>query len=131
MAEHPNVGHIREGYDAFASGDFEKVSSLWDPSVVWHVGGQSSLAGDYKGQDEVFGYLGKAAELTGGTMKIEIHDILANDEHGAALITLMAERDDGRSLEMNEVHVFHLSDGKVTEFWAFEEDQRRSDEFFA
>ncbi len=62
-------------------------------------------------------------------MKIEVHDILANDTHGVALVTRMAERD-GRSFEMNEVHVFHISDGKVTEYWGFEEDQRRSDEFF-
>ncbi len=131
MADHPNITNIREGYEGFASGDLEKISNLWDPGVVWHVGGQNPFAGDYKGQDEVFGYLGRLAEITGGTMKIEIHDVLANDEHGTALVTVMAERDDGRSLEMNEVHVFHLSGGKVTEFWAFEEDQRRSDEFFA
>ena len=129
MAEHPNVARIREGYEAFGAGDLEKVREFFDPNVVWHVGGRSPLAGDYKGRDEVFGLFGRAFEVTGGSMKIEVHDILANDEHGVALVTRMAERD-GRSFEMNEVHVFHISDGKVTEYWGFEQDQRRSDEFF-
>jgi uncharacterized protein len=129
MAEHPNVARIREGYEAFGTGDLEKVGEFFDPNIVWHVGGQSSFAGDYKGQEEIFGLFGRAFEVTGGSMKIEVHDILANDKHGVALVTRMAERE-GRSLEMNEVHVFHFLDGKVTEYWAFEEDQRRADEFF-
>jgi len=29
------------------------------------------------------------------------------------------------------VHVFHMSDGKMTEFWAFPEDPSRYDEFWA
>jgi ketosteroid isomerase-like protein len=130
MAEHPNVARIREGYEAFGTGDLEKIGEFFDPNVAWHVGGQSSLAGDYKGHEEVFGLFVRAFEATGGSMKIEVHDVLANDKHGVALVTRMAERD-GRSFEMNEVHIFHLSDGKATEYWGFEEDQRRSDEFFS
>lgn len=130
MAEHPNVQRLREGYAAFAKGDLDTVKTLWTDDVVWHVGGNNPLAGDYKGQDEILGFFGKAFELTGGTMKIDVHDILANDEHAVALVTVSAQRD-GKTTDMNAVHVFHVRDGKTSEFWGFNEDDRRADDFWA
>jgi hypothetical protein len=38
-----------------------------------------------------------------------------NDEHGVALVIESASRQ-GRSHAGNATHVFHLSDGQVTEF---------------
>ena len=34
----------------------------------------------------------------------------------------------GRSAEVNEAHVFHLRDGKVTEFWTSSTDMYAFDE---
>ena len=83
-----------------------------------------------RAQDEIFGFFGKVFELSGGTFKLEVHELFANDEHGVALVHAQGERQ-GKTLDMNEVHVFHLKDGKTTEFWSFEEDQRRADEFWS
>ena len=130
MADHPNVQRLRDGYAAFAKGDMDAVKELWTDDVVWHVGGNNPLAGDYKGQDEILGFFAKAFEQTGGTMKIDLHDVLANDEHAVGLVTLSAQRN-GKSTEMRAVHVFELRDGKTCEFWNFNEDDRRADEFWA
>ncbi len=130
MPDHPNVAKIREGYEAFAAGDIEKAASTWADGIIWHALGNSKISGDYKGQEEVFGFFGKLLELAGAEMIIDVHDVLANDMHGTALVKFSANRD-GKPYEMNEVHVFHFEDGLVTEFWAFEEDQRRSEEFFS
>lgn len=60
---------------------------------------------------------GRLFELSGGTLSVELHDVVANDEHGVALFALRAARD-GRQLEDNEVLVFHPSqDGKAAEIW--------------
>lgn len=67
---------------------------------------------------------------SGGSFRVDIHDMLANDEHGVALVTESATRGD-ESYEGTLVHVFHMSDGKMTEFWDFSEDQSRYDEFWA
>ena len=130
MAEHPNVQRLRDGYAAFGKGDMDTVKQLWTDDVVWHVGGESPLAGDYKGQDEIIGFFGRIFEMSGGSLELEVHDILANDEHAVALVTQRGKRD-GKSLEMNAVHVFNLRDGKTSEFWAFNEDDRRADEFWS
>src|SRR5271169_1497907 len=53
----------------------------------------------------------------GGTLRLELHDVVANDQHGVALFTVSAERE-GRPFAGNEVLIGHLSpDGKATEVW--------------
>src|SRR2546428_7653130 len=82
---HPNVELLQKGYDAFEKGDLDTLRELFAADIVFHTTGHSPLAGDYRGQDEVFGFFGKLVELTGGTFKIERHAVLADDEHGAVL----------------------------------------------
>jgi hypothetical protein len=38
------------------------------------------------------GFFGKLMELSGGTFRIEIHDVVANDTHGVVLVTTHGER---------------------------------------
>jgi uncharacterized protein len=126
---HPNEELVRKGYEAFQKADMETVRSLFADDIVWHVGGRSPLAGDYRGPEEVLGFLGRTMEMTGGSFSLEIHDLLANEEHGIALVVARGQRD-GRSLDDRQVHVLHLSDGKVTEFWGHPGDQYATDEFW-
>ena len=44
-------------------------------------------------------------------------------------MTAHGERD-GQQLVAREVDIWHLADGKATEFWAFPEDQSALDRFF-
>src|SRR6266550_6290526 len=113
---HPNADLLNKGYDAFDKGDLDTVRSLFADDIVFHVAGNSQLAGDYRGIDEVFGFFGKLVELSGGTFKIERHAVLADDEHATVLSTSSAERN-GTSLTLKTIDVFHVADGKVTECW--------------
>ena len=130
MAEHPNLERARKGYEAFGKGDMETVSELMDDGIVWHVSGDNPLSGDYEGKDAIMGYFGRLMQETGGTFKNDVHDMLANDEHGVALVNVSATRGD-KSIEMPSVQVFHMTDGKMTEFWAFSQDTAAFDDFWA
>jgi len=130
MNDHPNLESARVGYEAFARGDMEAVSANMSDDIVWHTAGNNILSGDYVGKEAVFGFFARLMEETGGNFKNEIHDLLANDEHGVALVTGSATRGN-KTLEGNTVHVFHMKDGKITEFWAFAEDQNLVDEFWS
>ena len=127
MAEHPNVTRMRDGYAAFAKGDFAVLNDLFADDVVWHVGGRNQLTKDYRGRDEVYGFFGKLLELTEGSFHIDLHAVLADDEHGVALVVISASRG-GKSVTINEAHVFHLHDGRVTEFWDASTDEYALDE---
>jgi ketosteroid isomerase-like protein len=130
MADHPNVELLRKGYQAYSRGDMETINELFADDVEWHVAGRSQLAGNYHGKDEVFGFFGKIIELSGGTARFEVHDVLANDEHGVALVTGSASRA-GRDFTGKDVHTFHIRDGKVVEFWDSPLDQYAIDEFWS
>ncbi len=129
MADHPNLESARAGYEAFAAGDMATVNELLADDIVWHSGGDNILTGDYEGKEAVFNFFGQLMQETEGSFKNDIHDMLANDDHGVALVTATATRGD-KSIEGRVAHIFHMRDGKMTEFWAFPEDQGQFDEFW-
>jgi ketosteroid isomerase-like protein len=127
---HDNLKVLQDGYAAFGAGDIGRLSELFTDDVTWHVPGNNALSGDYHGKQEVFGFFGKLAELTNGTFHLEVHDLLADDTHGIGLAKVTGTRGD-RTLEVNDVNVFHLLDGKVTECWLATTDQQAEDAFWA
>ena len=127
---HPNEDLVRKGYAAFATGDMQTLGELFAEDVVWNTPGNNPLAGTRKGQQEVFELFGKVAELTGGNFSLDIHDVLANDEHTVALVTAKGSRE-GKTIEDHQAHVFHIQDGKVTEYWGHPTDQAAIDEFWS
>lgn len=127
---HPNEDLVRRGFAAFGTGDLATLGQLFADDIVWHVGGRSPITGDYKGKDEVFGFFAQLAERAGGTFRVDVHDVLANDEHVVALTNGTAERE-GKRLNDNGVQIFHVKDGKVTETWFHPGDQYAADEFWS
>jgi ketosteroid isomerase-like protein len=116
MTEHPNVARISDGYAAFAKGDFAVLNDLFAEDLLWHDAGRNQLSGEYRGREAVFGLFGKIMEVTEGSFRADLHAVLADDKHAVALVVITAGRG-GRSIEVNEAHVFHMRDGKVVEFW--------------
>jgi len=127
MAEHPNVARIRDGYAAFARGDFAALNDLFAEDLLWHVNGRSQFAGEYRGPEAVFGFFGKLMEVTEGSLRVDLHALFADDDHGVALVVTTASRG-GRSVNVNVTHVFHMRDGKVVEFWDASTNQYAFDE---
>jgi hypothetical protein len=129
---HPNEELLRESFAAFQQGDMAALQNKYFAADIrYHVAGRSSISGDYQGIDEVFAFFGRLFELSGGTLRLELHDVVANDQHGVALFTVSAERE-GRLFAGNEVLIGHVSpDGKATEVWTQPVDQYASDEFWS
>ena len=75
-------------------------------------------------------WLGRSFEVSGGTISIELHDVLANDDHVVALTTVRAQRE-GKRLQDNTVQTFHIKDGKATEVWSNPSDLYASDDFWS
>ena len=128
---HPNEDLVREGYAAFGRGDMAALSStFFAEDIRWHFPGKSPFGGDYEGLDQVLGWLGRSYEASGETISVELHDVIGNDEHVVALSTLRAQRQ-GKSIQDEQVQVFHVSDGKATEVWTHPRDQYATDEFWS
>jgi uncharacterized protein len=127
---HPNEELVRSAFDAFAKGDVDTLRESMDQDAVWYVPGRNQLSGDHRGADAILGFFAKTMELSGGTFRMEVHDVVANDDHAVALFGARAERED-RSYENRNVLVIHIRNGKLVETWLLSQDQYAADEFFS
>ncbi|WP_433247159.1 nuclear transport factor 2 family protein [Streptosporangium sp. CA-135522] len=131
MSEHPNSALARDSYDALAKGDLAHIrDNLLADEVVFHVPGRGPLAGEYRGKDQVVGYLGQFTELTEGSVRFEPDSILPGEDRAVVTVRVRGERG-GRTLDDRGVHVFRITDGKISERWSYPEDLYTTDEFFA
>jgi ketosteroid isomerase-like protein len=127
---HPNEELVRRAFDAFAKGDVDTLRELTDQDAVWHTPGRNLLSGDYRGVDDILGFFARVMELTGGTFRAELHDVVANDEHAVALYVTRAQRE-GRTFENRTALISHVRNGKFTESWTMSDNQYAADEFFS
>jgi ketosteroid isomerase-like protein len=67
---------------------------------------------------------------SGGTLKVNVQDVIGGDEHTIGLNGSHAERN-GKVLDQDAVLVFHLRDGRVREVREFSEDTAVTDEFWS
>jgi ketosteroid isomerase-like protein len=130
---HPNEAVVLRFLEALPKRDLETIEELLADDVVWHWAGRGPLSGEYRGKDrfsEFSASLGRMIGEPGAKHRVELHDIVANDEHTIVLWTRIAERG-AATLESPGVGVYHLLDGKITEVWVVHEDQHAADEFFS
>lgn len=126
---HPNEQLARRAYEAFANGDMATLDRLIADDVQWHVSGNSTISGVYDGKQATFGFFAQLSERSGGTFSLDIHDIVANDDHTVVLVKTQGERD-GQRLDDNDVHVLHIEDERIVSFWSFNWDQQASTAFW-
>jgi ketosteroid isomerase-like protein len=122
-----DVELVRTGYDAFVAGDIEWLNEHLHENVVWHVGGENTLAGEYRGREEVLAFLAKSVQVA--VPEFAIHDIAAGDDHVVALLDVTWRRPDGQTFASRAVQVFHVDQGMTLESWVMVEDQSGLDAF--
>ena len=122
---HPNAEILREIDEAQEKGDLVAFFSHYTDDVQSHIRGNSKLAGDYKGKDQLQALFGRFMEAV-GAYGFENHAYLADDEHGIILQRSKSERG-GKTLELEEVFVMHFREGKVSEMWYVPVDQAAFD----
>jgi ketosteroid isomerase-like protein len=125
-----NAEAIRGGYDAFARGDMQGALAVFSPDIFWHVPGRGPLSRDYRGHADVLGFFQLFMDLSGGTFRIQIDDVLAQGDRVVVLCTESARRG-GRNWSSPQVHLWTMRDGRASVFWQFQGDQQTEDEFWS
>ncbi|MGH9248776.1 MAG: nuclear transport factor 2 family protein [Acidimicrobiales bacterium] len=111
--EHPNSELYRRITAAFQAGDTDMLRSAVASDVRWHEAGNPEVI---EGRDAVMQRMSAAAQLDN---KIDLHDVLANDEHVVAMLNVELTKPDGSQVAYPVVEIAHVKDGQVTERWAF------------
>lgn len=104
---------------------------LFAEDAVWHVPGVSSMAGDYRGRDEIVAFLRRTGELTGGTYRVELLWVVADDRHVVAVYRARGEREATGSLDIEQALLIELRDGWWADIRAQPLDQAAFDAFWA
>jgi ketosteroid isomerase-like protein len=127
---HPNEELTRRAYDAFSKADVDTLRQVFADDAVFHEPGRNPVSGDYQGIDQILAFFGTLAERSGGTFRVNLHDVVANDEHAVGLHVAEGERE-GRRLHSQEALVLHVQGGRITEAWAHHYDTHAPDGFWA
>jgi uncharacterized protein len=128
---HPNEQIVRKLFEAFDSNDMSTIDALMADDVVWNAPGRGVNSGVRRGKHELFAAMGRLGELTGGTLRGEVHDVLASDDHAVVLQTTRGERAGRAPLQDREAIVLHVREGRIVEVWEHPGDLRAMDEFFS
>ena len=107
MTEHPNATLIRRGYQAFSAGDVASLSELIATDAVQHMPGHNEFSGDHRGRDEILKMYGQLAERTGGSFKVELEEIYANDDQVVTVYHATGDRA-GHHLDTRHALVFKM-----------------------
>ncbi len=119
--KHPNAALLEQLYADFAQGNLPAVLDACADNVTFQIPGKSPLAGKYTKADFAQGFVMKLHELSGGTLKLEVHDVLASDRHGTVLLTDKLTRG-GKTTELRIVHVWRFENGKPVAFYEYPRD---------
>ena len=110
---HPNATVVTQAYEAFGKGDLDTLKGLVSPDVKWHEAGNPET---FQGREAVLERVGMGAAVAAD---IELHDVLADDDHVVSLIRARMRKPNGDEVSYPVVEIAHVEDGMITERWAF------------
>ena len=118
---HPNEQMLRDAYAAFSRGDLDAYLKNCTHDIVFHVPGRSRMAGSYSRAQFVSPMISTVIELSRGTFRETVLDVVANDHRG--VVVLLHEFDRGQGpVSYRTAHIYVIRDGKLAEFKEYPED---------
>ena len=115
--------------EALSRGDFEAAFETMADTIVWHMGGESSLSGIIKGKQALGERLGEFAKRSNGTFRVMTEWAASNDCFVAASVVSLAEKGNEK-LNDPGIDLFKIEDGKIHEVWTFAQYQTVEDKFW-
>ena len=125
-----NVERTRQAFDAFLRRDGIVIGRLIDDDTVWRVPGGSLMAGEYRGREQIFGFLRQTARLTGGTYRADLRWVAGGEQVVAALYRATGRRE-ARELDIDQLLVFRYRDGVWGEVLAVPVDLEAFEAFWS
>jgi ketosteroid isomerase-like protein len=125
-----NAALVERIFDAFARRDGFALRDVFAPDAVWRVPGTGAMAGDYRGPEAILRFLGRLPRETDGTYSSRLVDVLSSDDRAAALYRASGERG-GKTLDLDQVLLFTIEEGRVREVLALPSDPVAFEAFWA
>jgi uncharacterized protein len=117
-------------FDAFRGGDPRVLFEVIAEDAVWRVPGTVQVAREYRGRAEIFGLFRDTRRLTDGTYLSELRWALADGDRAVAVYRATGRRL-GRELDIDQVLLIGLRDGRWHEVLALPTDPQAFEAFWA
>jgi ketosteroid isomerase-like protein len=122
---------VQSLYEDFARGDMPAVMGRLAEDISWRIPGDHLVSGNFSGHDEIVAFFQQINELSGGTFRVDVHEILEGASGTVvALMTISAERD-GRRGSFETVHVWRIEDARATSFREYHDRQAAINAFWS
>lgn len=112
---------IRQAYAAFGRGDVDGYLQPCTSDFSFNVPGRGAIAGVWRGKEGLYELARMAMEVTGGSFREEVEDVLASDHHAVVLARHRFMRD-GKTEDYRTAHVYDVRDGKLVQCWEQPQD---------
>ena len=122
---------VTEFLTAVKAFDLETVSNMLHPDVKWLQPGNNEISGLKESKDQVFTMVGKMLDLSGNTLKLtEFKHISENTNGVACQLQWTAQKASGDILNVSNIDVYTLKNGKITHVDIYTTDQAKEDAFW-
>ncbi len=112
--------------------DMEKLVTLMEPDMRWSQPGHNQVSGNKQSAGEVFQMVGKMFELSANTLTLaEVKVLAANSNQVACLLRWTAAHPSGKKLDIENIDVYTVANGKITEATVFTTDVEQENDFWA
>ena len=126
IVEHPHAQLVRDFHDHqnrfYADGEQTSAGAMLTDDVTWHVPGESAIASEYRGRDEVLRHFLRRREISDGTLRLTVHGVLADEERAVILAAGQCSRG-GEIFRWRTVSIFRVKQGQIAECWVVPYDQ--------
>ena len=125
-----DIDVVRRLYQAVNNRDLVAAEDCFAPDVVWHLPGDSPIAGHHHGWAEIRDqFMAKLGPLSGDTFRAELVDVAAG-QHFVIAVQHATASHGGRSLDVTACQLITVRDGLIHEVRGHYSDQAALDAFW-
>jgi uncharacterized protein len=116
---------------AVQQGDQATLGALIHPNIRWNQPGSNRFSGSKKSSTEVFQMVGGMFEATANTLQLtSVKQVTANGNKVACLIHWKGAQPGGGVLDVDNIDVYTVEDGKIVEATIYSEDINQENAFW-
>jgi hypothetical protein len=107
--DHPLRSEVLDGFAPFNQGAFATTVAAFSDQAIFVAPGKSAVSGTYRGRTGISEFFQRLYAVSGGSVKVEPMEVLANDRHMVLFLHFTGRRD-GAALDV-VVAGFHRDRG--------------------
>ncbi|UFH56713.1 nuclear transport factor 2 family protein [Spirosoma sp. KNUC1025] len=122
---------VKTFLSAVQQGDQQTFAALIHPDIQWNQPGTNRFSGKKTSSTAVFQMVGGMFAATANTLSLaDIKQVTANGNKVACLIRWRAAQPGGGVLDVNNIDVYTVENGKIIEATVYSEDIAQEDNFW-